>query len=91
MFFTLGNNHEYQRDCELVPSKDSMVLALEKENKKERKRKMKRCCSACSIREKRIELGRIRNLEMGDLLEYYKPPVEVAEGSRGIRFGCLSG
>ena len=39
MFFTLQDHPEYQIDCGLAPPQDSLVLALEKENKNEGKEK----------------------------------------------------
>lgn len=47
MFFTLRNHPEYQTNCGLMIPQDPMVLALERENKKEGRGKLKRCCSAC--------------------------------------------
>lgn len=74
MFFTLRNHPEYQTDWGLTVPQDPMVLALEKEYKKEGKRKLKRRCSACSIGQRCTKLGNVRDPEAGDLLEYYKPP-----------------
>jgi len=49
MFFTLQNHPEWQKECSVNPSpQDSLVLALERDRKKE-PGKLNRCCSACSI------------------------------------------
>ena len=46
MFFSLRNHPEWQRDCGLRAPSDPLVLALEKKTKRG---KLKRSCSACSI------------------------------------------
>lgn len=75
MFFTLRNHPEWQKECGInLAPQDPLVLALEKENEKERKGKLKRCCSACSIGQRCVKLGKIRDPEVGDLPEHYKPP-----------------
>ena len=75
MFFTLRDHPEYQIDCGLAPPRDPLVLALEKENKKEGKGKLKRCCSSCSIGQRCTKLGKEKGAEIKDLPEYYKPLV----------------
>lgn len=58
MFFSLRNHPEWQRDCGIKAPLDPLVLAVEKENKAQRG-KLKRCCPACSIGQRCIQLGKV--------------------------------
>ena len=81
MFFVLRDKPEWQKDCGLVPPRDPMVLALEREDRRERKGKLKRCCSACSIGQRCIKLNGEQEPELNDL---FNPPYRVErQGSAG--------
>lgn len=75
MFFILQNHPEWQIECGLGAPQDPMVLALEKDKRREGKGKLKRCCSACSIGQRCTRLGKVGDPRAGDLRGYYKPPV----------------
>ena len=77
MFFTLWNHLEWQRDCGMVPPQDPLVLTLKRENNKEFKGKLKRCCSACSIGQRCTKRGKIRQASEQDLTDLFKPPPRV--------------
>jgi len=68
MFFTLQNHPELQRDCGLIPPQDPMVLALERENNKEFRVKLRQCCSGCSIGQR-----------CTNLTDLFKPPPQPQE------------
>ncbi|KAM6306963.1 LOW QUALITY PROTEIN: myotubularin-related protein 5-like [Podargus strigoides] len=56
MFFTLRNKPEWQKQCGInLAPQDTLILALEKEAKKEGR--LKRCCSACSIGQRCLKLA----------------------------------
>ena len=69
LFFALRNRPEWLKDCCLVPN-DPMVLALEKDQGK----KLRRCCSACSIGKHCVKYGKSEEEDI-ELL--------VAPGQRG--------
>ncbi|XP_052631527.1 uncharacterized protein LOC128136285 [Harpia harpyja] len=73
MFFTLRNHPEWQRDCGMVPPQDPMVLALERENNKELRGKLRRCCSACSIGQRCTKTNKIHQAPEQDLTDLFKP------------------
>uniref|UniRef100_A0A8D0FTD4 Core shell protein Gag P30 domain-containing protein n=1 Tax=Strix occidentalis caurina TaxID=311401 RepID=A0A8D0FTD4_STROC len=79
MFFTLRNHPEWQRDCGIVPPQDPLVLALEQDNKKEFKGKLKRCCSACSIGQRCTRADKIHRAPEQDLTDLFKPPPRPQE------------
>jgi len=58
------------------------VLAVEKDNKREVKGKLERCCSACSIGQRCTKLDKMRDPRGNDLLVYYKPLVGVQQRER---------
>jgi len=82
MFFTLRNHHEYPTDCGLMVPQDPLVLAVEKDNKRDGKGKWKRCSSACSIGQRCTRLDEMRDPRGNDLPEHYKPPVGVQQRER---------
>lgn len=79
MFFTLRNHPEWQRDCGMVPPQDPMVLALERENNKGLKGKLRRCCSACSIGQRCTRKNKIHLASEQDLTDLFKPPPRPQE------------
>ncbi|KAM9590811.1 uncharacterized protein ACIBXB_005865 [Morphnus guianensis] len=79
MFFTLRNHPEWQRDCGMVPPQDPMVLALERENNKELRGKLRRCCSACSIGQRCTKTNKIHQAPEQDLTDLFKPPPRPQE------------
>ncbi|MCQ4179350.1 hypothetical protein FK518_27680, partial [Klebsiella pneumoniae] len=79
MFFTLRNHPEWQRDCGMVPPQDPMVLALERENNKELRGKLRRCCSACSIGQRCTKASKIHQAPEQDLTDLFKPPPRPQE------------
>ena len=65
-----------------------MILALEKENLKEGKGRLKRRCSACSIGQRCINTEKLKSLEKKGLPEYDRPPVSPPqEEDRGSDLG----
>ena len=58
------------------------MLAVEKDNKREVKGKLERCCSACSIGQRCTKLDKMRDPRGNDLLVYYKPLVGVQQRER---------
>jgi len=63
MFFILQNHPEWQKNCGInIPPQDPLVLSLEKDKRSERKeqKKIKRCCSACSIGQRCLKATDLR-------------------------------
>ncbi|XP_052631464.1 uncharacterized protein LOC128136245 isoform X2 [Harpia harpyja] len=79
MFFTLRNHPEWQRDCGMVPPQDPMVLALERENNKEFRGKLRRCCSAYSIGQRCTKTNKIHQAPEQGLTDLFKPPPRPQE------------
>lgn len=79
MFFTLRNHPEWQRDCGMAPPQDPMVLALERENNRELRGKLTRCCSACSIGQRCTRAEKIYQAPEQDLTDLFKPPPRPQE------------
>uniref|UniRef100_A0A8C0IF25 Core shell protein Gag P30 domain-containing protein n=1 Tax=Bubo bubo TaxID=30461 RepID=A0A8C0IF25_BUBBB len=79
MFFTFRNHPEWQRDCGLVPPQDPLVLALGKDYKGEMKRKLKRCCSSCSIGQRCTRVDKTRRAKEQSLEDLFKPPPQPQE------------
>uniref|UniRef100_A0A669QRN4 Core shell protein Gag P30 domain-containing protein n=1 Tax=Phasianus colchicus TaxID=9054 RepID=A0A669QRN4_PHACC len=79
MFFTLRNHPEWQKECGMGAPQDPLVLALEKEQRTANNRKMKRCCSACSIGQQCTKLTKTRTHD--ELLDYYQAPAERGLGA----------
>uniref|UniRef100_A0A8B9ERN9 CCHC-type domain-containing protein n=1 Tax=Anser cygnoides TaxID=8845 RepID=A0A8B9ERN9_ANSCY len=79
MFFTLQNHPEWQRDCGMIPPQDPMVLALERDNSEDRKGKLKRCCSACSIGQQCTKAEKVHQPLEQDLVDLFKPPPKPQE------------
>ncbi|XP_039423543.1 uncharacterized protein LOC120409633 [Corvus cornix cornix] len=82
-FFSLRKHPEWQRDCGIKPPSDPMVLALEKENNKGRRR-IKRCCSSCSIgqrctRSDKVYQAAAQGQDDDELTDLLKPPLRRQE------------
>lgn len=78
MFFTLRNHPEWQKECGInLAPQDPLILAIEKDMKKEGAGKMKRCCSACSIGQRCLKLN-----ESEERMEDYVLPPQIIE--RGV-------
>ncbi|KAL9833503.1 uncharacterized protein GJ701_012949 isoform 1-T2 [Geothlypis trichas] len=88
MFFSLRNNPDWQRDCGIKALSDSLVLALEKENRN-KMRELKRCCSACSIRQRCTRADKVYRVVLEeqeqDLDNLFSPYL----GGQGERSGDL--
>ena len=80
MFYSLRNHPKWQRDCGLMGPSDTLVLALEKGNKTKR-RKLKRCCSACSIGQKCTKSDKVYQAvaEEQDLVDDLFKPLHIRE------------
>ncbi|XP_055556316.1 uncharacterized protein LOC129734922 [Falco cherrug] len=84
MFFTLRNHPEWQKECGInLAPQDPLILAMEKDMRKDGIGKLKRCCSACSIGQRCLKLS-----ESEERVEDYVPPLPIvengkAEGSEG--------
>jgi len=82
VFLTLQNHPEYQIDRGLTVPRDSLALAVEKDNKRERKGKLERSCSACRIGQRCTKSYKMRHPGGNDLPEHYEPPVGVQQMER---------
>ena len=65
----------------MVPQ-DPPVLAVEKDNKRDRKEKLERSCSACSVGQRCTNLDKMRDPGGNDLPEHYEPRVGVQHRER---------
>lgn len=74
IFFTLCNHMEWQKDCGMVAPQDPMVLALERENNRELRGKLKRCCSTCSIGQRYTKTDKVHQTPEQDLTDLFRPP-----------------
>lgn len=81
MVFELRRHPEWQKKCRInVAPSDPLIFALEKDKKEKNKGKaLKRCCSACSIRQRCLKLTREEVEEDLEML--------VAPGLRAPRQG----
>lgn len=74
MFFTLRNHVEWQKNCGMVPPQNPMVLVLERENNRECKSRLKRCCSSCSIGQRCTRVEKVNQPSEQDSIDLFKPP-----------------
>ena len=79
VFLTLRNHPEYQIDRELMVPWDSLALAVEKDNKRERKGKLERSCSPCRIGQRCTKSDKMRQPGGNNLPEHDEPPVGVRQ------------
>lgn len=90
MFFTLKNHPEWQRECGInIAPQDPLVLALEKEQKKDGN-KLKRCCSACSIGQRCIKLRETEERMEDYVAPSQNPPSPPGTPSTPPRSGSVT-